>query len=342
MTQTIFYPPEWYPQDCVEMAWPDVHTDWNSILPEVRECYLNIASEIMKHAQLILLCVDEQEVKPFFSTAQTENLVLVELKYNDTWARDFGGITVFKNGEPVIYDFTFNGWGLKFAANYDNYTNRILQQKGLFGSSKLLNRKNTVLEGGSIETDGAGTLMTTTSCLLSPHRNDESTKEEMELLLKESFGVNKVIWIQHGWLVGDDTDGHIDTLARFAPGNRIVYCKCYDREDEHFNDLKEMEKELQQCKNAQGEPFILCPVPLPSALFDENDRLPATYVNYLILNKNVLVPVYGVKEDSDAMVAISAAYPEYTITAINCLALVKQHGSLHCVTMNYPQGFCTK
>lgn len=334
----IVFPPEWYPQDRIEMAWPDVHTDWVDILQEVRECYVEIAKHIMKQVPLLLLCTNKEEVLLYFEDTDTHNLLLVELPYNDTWVRDYGGITVFKDGKPQIYDFTFNGWGLKFASSKDNYTNRLLKERGIFGETSLINKKNTVLEGGSIEVDGAGTLMTTTSCLLSPYRNAENSKDQLNELLKNSFGVSNIIWLSQGAIVGDDTDGHIDTLARFAPNNCIVYCKSYDMSDEHCNDLMKMEREIKMARNAMGKKYNLCPVPLPSAVFDGEDRLPATYVNYLILNEKVLVPIYGVQEDSVALEAIGDAYPGYKIVGINCVSLVKQHGSLHCVTMNYPKG----
>lgn len=334
----IYFPPEWYPQDRVQMAWPDVHTDWEMILPEVRNCYLEIASNIMDLVPLMLLCKDRKETLQQFKGRDTRNLILVEVPYNDTWARDYGGITVFKNGEPNVYDFTFNGWGLKFAANYDNNTNRILQKQGMFDDNMLVNRKNLVLEGGSIETDGEGTLMTTTSCLLSPHRNDEYTKEQMTRILKKNFGVSNVIWLKNGALKGDDTDGHVDTIARFAPGNRLVYTKCLDQTDEHFKDFAMLEKELKMARNANGKKYTLCPVPMPSAIYYDDERLPATYVNYLVLNEKVLVPIYDVQEDAVALEAIADAHPGYSIIAINCVPLIKQHGSLHCATMNYPKG----
>lgn len=335
---SVFYPPEWYVQDRVEMAWPDVHTDWNPILDEVQECYVFIVKRIMKIIPVILLCTDKDSLLRHFKAVDSQRLIPVEVPYNDTWARDFGGITVFKNGKPQIYDFSFNGWGLKFAAGHDNYTNRFLKQKGIFDSVELIDKKNVVLEGGSIESDGEGTLMTTTSCLLSEHRNDEYSLQQMTDVLKENFGVSNIIWLHNGGLIGDDTDGHIDTLARFAPNRRIIYCKCYDANDVHFETLNRMEEELKAATDYKGEPYDLFPVPIPSAIFDDGERLPATYVNYLIVNKHVLVPVYGVKEDQQALDMIEQAHPGYKIIAINCVPLIKQHGSLHCITMNYPKG----
>lgn len=334
----IFFPPEWHPQDRVQMAWPDVHTDWETILPEVRECYLEIATHIMDLVPLMLLCKDRVETLQHFKEKDTSNLILVELPYNDTWARDYGGITVFKNGQPVVYDFTFNGWGLKYAANYDNNTNRLLEKHGMFEENLLFNRKNLILEGGSIETDGEGTLMTTTSCLLSAHRNEKLSKADLTRILKKHFGVSNVIWLKHGALLGDDTDGHIDTLARFAPGNRLVYTKCHDEADEHFNELMLMEQELKRVRNAQGKRYNLCSVPLPTAIYYDDERLPASYVNYLVLNEKVLVPIYEVQEDSVALEAIADAHPGFSIIPINCVPLIRQHGSLHCATMNYPKG----
>ncbi len=335
---TIFYPPEWHPQEVVELAWPDVHTDWREMLPEVQECYINIITAIAQRAKVLLLCKNAETVLSHFPNTIAQQIECVDIEYNDTWARDFGGITIFENHKPRILDFAFNGWGMKFAANADNCTNRTLKAKGVFGNTPIDNCKNVVLEGGSIETDGAGTLLTTSVCLLSKNRNDEWGKPEIESLLKGKLGVEKVIWLDYGLLEGDDTDGHVDTLARMAPNNSIVYCQCNNVNDSHYTELRKMEEQLQTFTNAKGEPFTLYPVPLPSPVMDGEDRLPVTYVNYLILNNAVLVPVYGTPEDELALEAIGKAHPGYDIIGINCVALVKQHGSLHCITMNYHHG----
>lgn len=332
-----WYPPEWYPQQTVELAWPDSHTDWKDILSEVQACYREIIAEIARHAEVLLLCNDAVGLQVIFDEDTAKQIHLAEIPYNDTWARDFGSITVFENNKPLMLDFAFNGWGMKFAADYDNCTNRALKQSGFFGRTGLENCKNTVLEGGSIESDGEGALMTTSACLLSPNRNDEWGRAELEQMFKERLGVQKVLWLEHGLLAGDDTDGHIDTLARFAPGNRIVYCKCNDASDSHYEELEKMEQDLDAFTNCIGEYYELHPVPLPSPVFYEGERLPATYVNYLICNDAVLVPLYGVPEDNEALNAVEKAHPGYTVKGINCLPLVKQHGSLHCITMNYPK-----
>ncbi len=334
----IFYPSEWHPQQLVELAWPDVHTDWANMLPEVQQCYTEVVTAIAKRAKVLLLCTDVDAVKKNFPHEVLSAITFAEVDYNDTWARDFGGITVFKDNQPQILDFAFNGWGLKFAANHDNCSNRNLKANGFFGETPLLNCKNVVLEGGSIESDGNGTLLTTSVCLLSDNRNDEWGKPELENLLKERLGVSKILWLDYGHLQGDDTDGHVDTLARLAPNNSIVYCQSTNPDDVHFEALQRMEDQLKSFTNINGEEFELFPIPLPSPVFDGDDRLPATYVNYLILNGAVLVPVYGVPEDEQALEVIAKAHPGYEIVGINCVALVKQHGSLHCITMNYPEG----
>lgn len=235
-------------------------------------------------------------------------------------------------------DFGFNGWGLKFPADLDNLISRQLKQKGL-----LLPKLNTIgliMEGGSLESDGLGTILTTAECLLSPNRNPQLDKSEMEQALSSLVGAKRVLWLQHGGLAGDDTDSHIDTLARFCPDNTIVYQACDHPLDEHFEPLKLMERELEAFTAPDGSPYRLIPLPWPKARFDElAHRLPATYANFLIINGAVLVPTYRDPEnDAIALERIAQAFPGRETIGIDSLPLLEQHGSLHCVTMQLPQG----
>ena len=256
---------------------------------------------------------------------------------NDTWARDHGGITVLEDGKPVVYDFTFNGWGLKFAANYDNLITRKLYTAGIFGDSGHKNCFDFVLEGGSIESDGEGSVLTTAECLLSDNRNNLS-EEDIEAKLIEYFGLKQVLWLNHGYLAGDDTDSHVDTLARLCDRSTIAYLKCDDIEDEHFDELKKMKKELRKFKTPEGRYYRLIPLPMADEVYFNNERLPATYANFLIINGAVLMPTYNSPKDELAMQQLQKAFPDREIVGINCMALIKQHGSLHCVTMQYAKG----
>ena len=332
---TIQLPAEWAEQQFVQLTWPHAETDWAYMLDEVNACFVNIAREIIKHENLLIVCTDTDEVEQLLGDADLSRITFAEMATNDTWARDHGGITVLEDGKPVIYDFTFNGWGMKFAANHDNMITRRLYSAGIFGEARHRNCFDFVLEGGSIESDGQGTLLTTAECLLSDNRNNLS-EEDIEVRLKEYFGLKKVLWLNHGYLAGDDTDSHVDTLARLCDKSTIAYVKCDDPEDEHYVELKKMKTELRQFQNSEGRYYRLIPLPMADAVYEDGERLPATYANFLIINGAVLMPTYNSPKDEIAKAQLQRAFPDREIVGINCLALIKQHGSLHCVTMQYP------
>lgn len=344
MTEKIkyFLPPEWYKQSAVQLTWPHFATDWGYMLDEIVACYVEIARTIVKYQKLIIICRDASAVKfkLQLDADLSKNVIFVELPTNDTWARDHAGISVFKGDKKLLYDFTFNGWGLKFASNFDNQINRGLITHKVFAEDvEYLNKKNFVLEGGALESDGKGTLLTTSECLLSPNRNSFYTKEEIEAYLMEVFGLDRVLWLDHGYLAGDDTDSHIDTLARFCDEHTIAYVKCDDKEDEHYQALFEMEKQLQSFKDFEGNPYMLIELPMADKVIVDGERLPATYANFLIMNDIVLLPFYNSSKDQIAKEQLQKAFPTRKIVGVDCRAIIKQHGSLHCITMQYPEGF---
>lgn len=331
-------PAEWEPVSAVMMAWPHGATDWAHMLDEVRQCYLNIIREVSKRARVLL--IGPEHPAEFLDGTIVDNVYKVEVPTNDTWTRDYGPVTmVDSSGNPTLLDFTFNGWGLKFAADKDNYATRRLFEQKVF-SGRYANRLGFVLEGGGIECDGRGTLMTTSQCLLSPNRNAEMSKEEIEAYLKETFNVDRVLWLDHGALEGDDTDSHIDTLARFAPpGDVIFFSGCIEPYDSHFEELKAMREELEKLRTPEGHPYHLMELPIPDPVYDPDDkiRIPATYANFLFVNGAVLFPTYGQPmKDLIARQMLEAALPDYDIVPIDCSALIRQHGSLHCATMQLP------
>jgi agmatine/peptidylarginine deiminase len=343
LTKTL--PAEWAEQKFVQLTWPNAGTDWAYMLDEVNECFVNIAHEILKHENLLIVCSDSEDVEKLLGDADLSKITFAEIPSNDTWARDHGGITVQEDGKQLIYDFTFNGWGMKYAANHDNQITRRLFEAGIFGENTgYKNCLDFVLEGGSIESDGEGTLLTTTQCLLSENRNNKN-KKEIEGKLKEFFGLKQLLWLNHGYLAGDDTDSHVDTLARLCPNNSIAYVRCDDITDEHYEELSKMERELLNFKiqySIMGiggqKPFNLIPLPMADAVYEDGERLPATYANFLIINGAVLMPTYDSPKDEIAKQQLQKAFPDREIIGINCRALIKQHGSLHCVTMQYPRG----
>lgn len=333
-------PAEWEPQSGVMLTWPHAETDWADHLEAVEACYFAIAEAILRFEALLIVCCDEATAERLGSRLHSPRLNCVVLPANDTWARDHGPITVMADGVPELFDFKFNGWGLKFAAHQDNQLTRLLHGNGAF-SDKVGYRNclDFVMEGGAIESDGEGTLLTTTTCLLSANRNEQYQQHEVEAVLKLHFGLRQVLWLTSGYLAGDDTDSHIDTLARLCTNQTIAYVQCLDTNDVHYPALKQMEQELAAFRRLDGQPYRLVPLPMADAVYDaEGERLPATYANFLILNGAVLLPFYGSPKDEQARAVLQTLFPEREIIGINCLPLIEQHGSLHCVTMQFPEG----
>lgn len=328
-------PAEWEEQSFLQLTFPHKNSDWNYLLEEVSACFAEIIKVTSQFQKTLVVCNNIDRVKPYF--ANTQNIVFTEAGSNDTWARDHGGITVIENNKAIIHDYVFNGWGNKFEAGFDNQITKTLFGNGVFGQCELKSF-DFVLEGGSIESDGQGTILTTSRCLLSETRNTGLSKQEIESTLKENFGARRFLWLNHGYMAGDDTDSHIDTLARFCNQNTIAYVGCNNTADEHFKALSLMKDELAEFKTIEGKPYKLIELPMPDACFDSDGlRLPATYANFTIINHAVLVPVYGVSQDKRAIEILRQCFPQKKIIAVNCRVLIEQHGSLHCVTMQYPQ-----
>lgn len=333
-------PPEWYPQSAVQLTWPHEDTDWRPILEEVIPCFAAIAKAVILREKLIIVCRDIETVKRQLGDVDYGKVIFRTLPTNDTWARDHGPVSVFEGGHPCLYDFQFNGWGLKYPANLDNVITVELYSELVFpGRVKYRSHLDFVLEGGSIESDGKGTLLTTESCFRAPNRNDNLYFEEIDDRLKKLFGLRRILWLSHGQLAGDDTDGHIDTLARFCNEETIAYVACTDETDEHYGELKAMEKELEEFRTLSGKPYRLVALPMADKVVWNGERLPATYANFLIINGAVLLPFYGSPRDEEARAVLQEVFPDREVIGIDCLPLIKQHGSLHCVTMQYPEGF---
>ena len=339
---------EWEPQSMVQLTWPHKDTDWAPILPEITAVYEEMAREISKREALLVVAPKDSGLTTSFISHLSSSCPT-----NDTWARDHGFITVEEtsalsphtSARPkdacyqrdartlTLLDFQFNGWGEKFEAKLDNAINKHLYEQGLV-KGNYEDHLDFVLEGGSIESDGKGTIFTTTCCLMAPHRNQPLTQTQIEERLKAYLGAERVVWLNHGSLIGDDTDGHIDTLARICPNDTIVYTGG----DADHPDLALMEEELKALRTLEGKPYRLLKLPLPRPIYDDGDRLPATYANYLIINGAVLVPTYAQPDlDAEAMRIIGEAFPDREIIGIDCRAVIKQHGSLHCCTMQYYQ-----
>lgn len=337
--------PEWFPQSAVQLTWPHAGTDWAYMLEEVTACYLRLAFEIAIREPLLIVAPDVNSVRKLIEEKlpqrATTNIHYFECPTDDTWARDHAFLTVADDKGMEMLDFRFNGWGGKFEATKDNAINRHLWEANpSLLQGKYVDCLDFELEGGSVETDGRGTLLTTSECLLNENRNASMDKKAIELLLKERLGVDHVLWLDHGYLAGDDTDSHIDTLARLCPDDTILYVQCKDEADEHYEALLQMEEQLRSFRTKDGRPFRLVPLPMAAPAYDaDGERLPATYANYLVMNGAVLYPTYAHPDlDAEAAKAIRRAYPDRDVIGVDCRALICQHGSLHCATMQYPKG----
>ena len=321
-------PAEWEPQEGVQLTWPHARTDWAPILNEITAVYHQVAREIAERERLIVVAPEDAAY----------DMLRIVCDTNDTWARDHGFISLVDDqGHRRLLDYCFNGWGEKFEATLDNAINRRLYDLGEI-AGEYVDCLDFVLEGGSIESDGKGTLFTTSQCLLAPHRNQPMTKEQIEERLKHDLCAERILWIDYGHLTGDDTDGHIDTLVRICPDDTLLYVACDNPQDEQYADLKRMEEQLQTFRTLDGKPYTLKKLPMPHPIYDGEDRLPATYANFLVINGAVLCPTYGQPDlDNEALRIIGETFPDREIIGIDCSPVIWQHGSLHCCTMQFPR-----
>ena len=333
-------PAEWEPQAGVIIAWPHEATDWAPRLTEIESAYASLAGAIARFEHLVVCVADvamrEHVARKLASAgAPAERVRFVHAEYDDTWLRDSGPITLTDGADFRLLDFRFTGWGGKFDADRDDRLIETLTERGLFraGTRK---RIDWALEGGAIESDDRGTILTTWRCL--HQRHPDMSRDEMTALLLDAFDAERVLWLDHGYLEGDDTDAHIDTLARFAPNDAIVFQACNDMADSHFDTLARMREELTALRTMDGRPYRLHALPWPRAIIDEGRRLAASYANYLIVNGAVLLPAYGDPADAEAQDVIAAAHPQRQIVPIDARPLIWQNGSVHCLTMQVPAG----
>ena len=335
-------PAEWERQSGLLLTWPHPDTDWRPLLDEVEPVFVEIALHAGRHQTVIIACHDETDKDHVHVLLSARGMApdryrLYIAPSNDSWARDHGPISICMDNRLQLLDFTFNGWGNKYPAALDNRITSLLYQSGAFGDTSL-QTIDFVLEGGSIESDGHGTLLTTTSCLLSPRRNPGLTRADIENRLRQYLNAQRILWLEHGHLQGDDTDGHIDTLARFANQDTILHVASTDPGDPNHVSLLHMAEELKKFNRSNGSPYHLIPLPSPVIRDEAGKCLPASYANFLIINDTVLVPLYGVATDSLALGIFKKCFVNRTIFGINCSALIQQYGSLHCVTMQLPAG----
>ncbi|MDH5821477.1 agmatine deiminase family protein [Luteimonas sp. RD2P54] len=334
------FPAEWEPQAAILLAWPHAGTDWAERLAEVEETYIALVGAIARF-QPALVCVADADVEAYararLASARIDmaRVRFLPLDYDDTWLRDTGPVTLRDGAGFRMLDFRFTGWGGKFAADRDDRLAGRLHQLPEF-SGNGLQAIDFALEGGAIETDGQGSLLTTWRCL--HERHPDVGREQLETRLRGWLAQERVLWLEHGYLEGDDTDAHIDTLARFAAADAIVHQACDDPDDAHHAELAAMAEELAALRDRQGRPYRLFALPWPRPIHDGGRRLAASYANFLIVNGAVLMPAYGDPADGAAQALLQRAFPDREIVPVPCRALIWQNGSLHCLTMQLPAG----
>ncbi|SEM73081.1 agmatine deiminase family protein [Halomonas caseinilytica] len=335
--------PEWAPQDAVQLTWPGPDSDWRPLFERIEATLERLVTAIARY-QAVLIAVPNAMVRDRLAErfawlgVPDDRLHLIVAEADDTWTRDHGPLTVERDGSPLLLDYVFTGWGGKFEAARDNDLTRRLHAAGAYACP--LQSRELILEGGAIDTDGEGSLLTTEACLLNDNRNAGLARRDIEAHLAADLGIERVLWLRHGHLEGDDTDSHVDTLARFCDPATIAYMRCDDPDDPHYPELAAMETELRALRRADGSPYRLIALPWPSPCFDPEDghRLPATYANFLIINGAVLVPIYGDAADTLALATLGEAFPDRDIVPIDASTMIRQHGSLHCLTMQLPRG----
>lgn len=342
MSDNYILPAEWEPQQCIQLTWPHADTDWKPYLDDIYRMFIAMAVAIADRQQLIIATPHPKEVEamllPHLSAVAKANTTIAQCPSNDTWARDHAPITLRNtdDGSLLMLDFKFNGWGEKFEADKDNEIGRNLKATGIL-TADMQDNLDFVLEGGAIESDGKGTILTTSQCLLAPHRNQPLDRQTITEQLKLRLHAHRILWLDHGNLIGDDTDGHIDTIVRMAPDDTLLYMGCDDPADEQYNDLKALESQLQSLRTDNGHPYRLLKLPSPRAIYDDGERLPATYANFLVINGAVIYPTYRQPDnDNEAERILRMAFPDREMIAIDATTAIRQHGSIHCLTMQYP------
>jgi agmatine/peptidylarginine deiminase len=335
------FPPEWAPQSAVMLTWPHDQGDWGDKLEAAETTFVAIAQLVSLRQKLIIVCRDSAHCEHVSnllesSGAEMTRIFIYVAPSNDIWSRDHGPITVVSNGEACLLDFRFDGWGGKYPADKDDHVTRALFSLQAFPGAEI-RTVDRVLEGGSIDTDGMGTILTTEQCLLRTARNPGMDKSAMEALLKSELGASRILWLTSGRIAGDDTDSHVDTLARFCSPDTICYSSCEDSSYSYYDELLQMKNELRSFRDPAGRPYHLVPLPIPVDIADDEGRLlPATYVNFLIMNGAVLVPVYGHDNDALAVKRLGDCFPDRDILTLNALPLLSQFGSIHCAAMQLP------
>ncbi len=336
----VRFPAEWEPQAAILIAWPNADTDWAERLDQVEDTYISLVAAITRF-QPVLVCVADEDLETYAEMRLRSNRIdmdrvrFVTVPYDDTWLRDSGPITLRDGDGFRLLDFRFTGWGGKFGAiDDDRLIERLVDRKQFLSNAR--HEIDFAMEGGAIDTDGHGTLLTTWHCL--HQRHPDASRADLAQKLAAWLHQDRVLWLEHGALQGDDTDAHIDTLARFAAPDALVFQACDDPTDSHYSDLQAMADEIAALRTKDGQPYRLFPLPWAQPILDQGRRLAASYANFLIINGAVLMPAYGDPADAPAADVLARAFPNREIVPVPCRPLIWQNGSLHCLTMQLPAG----
>ena len=332
------FPADWEPQAAVWFAWPTRDDLWAGVLPRVREQLAALYVLAARFQPVSVLCPQSAQADLQALMAQAgdaSGVTLYNYQTDDVWCRDYGPLFLLNEDgtELCITDWTYNAWGNKYPLQQrdNNAPAWIADQVGV--------RRfvfDTVLEGGAIESNGAGQLLTTELVLLNLNRNGEMRKQQIEARLAAGLGINEVLWLHDG-LVGDDTDGHIDNLARFFKDDGILMASVTDSEDNNFAALSENTRRIQAFRTPTGQPYATVSLPLPEPIYLDGMRLAASYMNYLVLNGAVLVPTYGQpRRDAEALEIIADCYPSREVVGFDCRDIIREGGAIHCMSQHQP------
>lgn len=338
------FPAEWAPQGAVLLIWPHDGTDWASRMSEAEQAFGALAVAITRYEPLVVICRDRavrkralEQLAELGCPRAAVGTVIVDT--DDTWARDITPLTVLDDGLPLVVDWGFNGWGGRYPHERDSHFGYELIDSAGFATLGY-QRANAVLEGGAVETDGGGTLLINRATVLGPGRNPTLEQADAEALFQRYLGIERTLWLDVPPLAGDETDGHIDTLARFCgPGVIAHAAPRAEGDDPNAATLMRLRDQLAELRTADGSPYELIPLPNPASVTDDKGRAyPASYANFLIINGAVLVPTYADPTDAQAIERLQAAFPQRTVLPAPARMFVTEGGGPHCLTMQLPEG----
>ncbi len=340
-----FYPlPEWHPQGATVLVWPHRYSDWSSTLNVITATYIELTKVITEYQHVIIIYYDHEHrdtIKAECSKNDCDmsRVHLLQVETNDTWVRDYGPQLLLGNQEYQYVDLEFNAWGEQYPYRLDNLFAESLYYHLVDQSQCTYYRAPIVIEGGNLDFDSNASLLTNLSCILQNNPTLKIDKQDLIENIKQELSVKRVLAIELPPLLGDDTGGHIDTLARFVSDDTIVFASSKNKNDPNYETLLELHEQLKQLKTGKGESYTL--VPIHNPVFEpepkKEEHPPASYINFLFINNAVIVPLYDNKYDSDALKVFTDLCPDRNIIGINATALLDQFGSLHCATLHIPE-----